>query len=494
MLDGIDLTRKLKKAEYKAAKKECELRLGELQRRCTELGIPVIVVFEGWGASGKGTLINELILPLDPRGFKVWSTLAPNEEERLRPFLWRFWTRTPPRGRWAIFDRSWNRRVLHDRFRGEVEDDTLQQAYRDIRCFERQLASDGNVIIKFFLHVSRKVQKKRFKKLQKNEATAWRVCDYDLKQNQEYDDYLAIAEEMLARTESDFAPWTVVESHDYRFGAIKVFRTVIQVLEQRIAEVEAKQEPEIIHSVDLELPAELSTSCLDGVDLSQTLDRDTYKKLLKQRQKRLLFLEHELYVRRIPLVLVYEGWDAAGKGGNIKRLTANLDPRGYEVIPVAAPNDVERQHHYLWRFWRYLPKAGHITIFDRSWYGRVMVERIEGFCSEREWKRAFREINEMEEHLVHYGTILLKFWIHIDQDEQLARFKAREENPAKQWKITEEDWRNREKWEPYKQAVDEMIMRTSSPQAPWIVVESNCKRFARIKAMDEVIAAIEARL
>ena len=216
--------------------------------------------------------------------------------------------------------------------------------------------------------------------------------------------------------------------------------------------------------------------------------------MLASRQERIEYLHHELYRQRIPMVMVYEGWDASGKGGNIRRLTEKMDPRGYEVIPTAAPNDVEKAQHYLWRFWTEFPKAGHVTIFDRSWYGRVLVERVEGFCSEKDWKRAYREINEMEENFHHFGTAIVKFWIHIDQDEQLYRFRAREENPKKQWKLHEEDWRNREKWKPYEEAVEEMFLRTHTKYAPWTIIEGNCKRYARIKALDVTIAAIEKKI
>ena len=496
MLENIDLSRKVAKAEYKQAKDATGLKLAALQRRVTELGIPVVIVFEGWSAAGKGTLINELILPLDPRGFTVHSTLPPNEEEALRPFLWRFWTHTPAKGRQAIFDRSWYRRVLTDRVQGEVKGKKLQQAFDDIRCFERQLADDGNVIIKFFLHISKKEQKRRFKKLRANPATAWRVTKEDLKAHRQYRDYVQAAEDMLAETDTDAAPWTIIESEDRRFASMKIFNAVTNALEHRIAQIEHRQaEGEVTpEPAAPALPAELNSSILDGVDLSVALQREEYQQRLKAGQKRLRELEYEIYKRRTPVVIVYQGWDAAGKGGNIRRLTQNLDPRGYEVVPIAAPNDIEKSHHYLWRFWMQLPKAGHIAIFDRSWYGRVMVERVEGFCSEGEWKRAYREINEMEHHMTNFGTVLLKFWIHIDPEEQLRRFEARKQTPHKQWKITDEDWRNREKWNDYKVAIEEMLFRTSTPYAPWTIVESNCKWYARIKVLETVCEAIEKQL
>ncbi|HUT00955.1 MAG TPA: polyphosphate:AMP phosphotransferase [Phycisphaerae bacterium] len=495
MLENIDLSRKISKAEYKEAKDATALKLAALQRRVTELGIPVIIVFEGWSAAGKGTLINDLILPLDPRGFTVHSTLPPNEEEALRPFLWRFWVNTPAKGRQAIFDRSWYWRVLQGRVNGKVKGKQLQRAFDDIRSFERQLADDGNVILKFFLHISKKAQKRRFSKLRGNPATAWRVTKNDVRAHGQYDDYLQATEEMLAETDSDVAPWTVIESEDHRFASLKIFNTVINALEHRVAQVQQERESQATPApATATMPAELNSAILDGVDLSLSLEREDYQQKLKAKQRRLRELEHQIYMRRIPVLIVYQGWDAAGKGGNIRRLTQNLDPRGYEVVPIAAPNDLEKSHHYLWRFWMQMPKAGHIAIFDRSWYGRVMVERVEGFCTEAEWKRAYREINEMEQHMTNFGTVLLKFWLNIDMDEQLRRFEARQQTPYKQWKITEEDWRNREKWDQYKVAIEEMLFRTSTPCAPWTIVESNCKWYARVKVLDTVCEAIEKRL
>jgi polyphosphate kinase 2 (PPK2 family) len=233
---------------------------------------------------------------------------------------------------------------------------------------------------------------------------------------------------------------------------------------------------------------------LDRVDLKLSLSRPKYERELGQLQRRLFELEHRLYAARIPAVIVYEGWDAAGKGGNIRRLAQGLDPRGYEVIPVAAPTPDELAHHYLWRFWRKLPKAGHIAIFDRSWYGRVLVERVEGFCSEAAWQRAYQEINEFERQLADFGTVLVKFWLHIDRDEQLRRFKDRQKNRFKQWKITDEDWRNREKWGSTEVAVIDMLQRTSTSYAPWTILEANCKLHARIKALRTVAEALERAL
>jgi polyphosphate kinase 2 (PPK2 family) len=300
---------------------------------------------------------------------------------------------------------------------------------------------------------------------------------------------------MLIETDADYAPWTVIEAHDRRFATLKIFTTVIEALQRGVAVAEGKTQP-APRSCREELQAinAFKTTALEHVNLSMSLTTEEYTSRLKKAQAMIRELEHKIYLRRAPVVIAYEGWDAAGKGGNIRRLTQNLDPRGYEVVPVAAPNDVEKAHHYLWRFWAQMPKAGHIAIFDRTWYGRVLVERVEGFCTEAEWRRAYREINGMERHLVNFGTVLLKFWLHIDPEEQLRRFREREGMPHKQWKITEEDWRNREKIDEYREAVEEMLHRTTTPYAPWTIVESNCKRYARIKVLETVCEVISKRL
>ncbi|HUV07433.1 MAG TPA: phosphate--AMP phosphotransferase [Spirochaetia bacterium] len=523
MLEALDLSKKIPKQEYKSVIAEMQTRLGELQRKARELRIPIIVVFEGWDAAGKGTLINKLMLAMDPRGFTVNPTNPPNEEERLRPFLWRFWINTPELGRIAIFDRSWYGRVLVERIDKIIPKKIRMRAFEEIKAFERQLTDSGCVIIKYFLHISMKEQRRRFKKLEANPSTSWKVAKEDWKHNRQYEKYLRVTEEMLAKTETSNAPWTLVEAHDERFATLKLFKTCIDAVEGKISQIQrtgstnrekrktkagiqAARKATAVEPASSNpgsdpggftpagLAEELSTSLLEKVDLTPALDREEYQRSLDRYQKRLREIEHEVYLKRVPVIILYEGWDAAGKGGNIRRLVQGMDPRGYEVIPIAAPNDIEKAHHYLWRFWMQIPKAGHIAIFDRSWYGRVMVERVEGFCSEEEWKLAYREINETEEQWAGFGAVLIKFWLQIDKEEQMRRFKDRQQNPYKQWKITDEDWRNREKWELYKRAVDEMLLRTSTPYAPWTIVESNCKWHARIKALKTVIQEIEKHL
>ena len=446
MLEKIDLSKKMSKKEFNTLMRELDAKLGRLQRICKEKRIPVIIAVEGFGAAGKGTMINRLIEPLDPRGFKVYTTQSETENEHYHPFLWRFWNMMPGKGRISILDRSWYRILLNDRFDGKTDAKSLATAADEINSFEKLLTDDHIVLIKFFLVISQKEQKKRLKKLAESKETAWRVTDGDWKRCEHYDEYFRLTEEALQKTDRDNAPWTIIESEDREYAAAKVISTVVKRLEDAIADADrrAKLPRASVEESAQIFPDAFRASALAGIDLSKMLTKEQYQKQLKELQKKLSRLHGELYQRRIPVVLAFEGWDAGGKGGAIKRLTQALDPRGYEVHPVSAPNDLEKSHHYLWRFWTAVPKAGHIAIFDRSWYGRVMVERLEGFCSEDEWRRAYKEINNMEECWANSGCIVLKFWMQIDKDEQERRFTERQQNPDKQWKITDEDWRNRD--------------------------------------------------
>ena len=302
---------------------------------------------------------------------------------------------------------------------------------------------------------------------------------------------------MIQKTDTDFGSWTIIEATDREYAKAKILSKVVEIFGAWLSEAERKAKAEALSE---EIPPEEETqkifgaSVLDAVDLSRSLSKTVYKKKLKELQGRMELLHSEIYRQRIPVVIGFEGWDAGGKGGAIRRLTQTMDPRGYEVVPTAAPNDFEKAHHYLWRFWNRMPAAGHVAIFDRTWYGRVLVERIEGFCTKNEWQRAYSEINRMEADLSDAGAIVLKFWMHIDKEEQERRFNERMEDPNKRWKITDEDWRNREKWNDYVKAVDEMILRTSTTYAPWVIVEGNDKYYARIRVLETVVEAIENRL
>ncbi|MDR1068731.1 MAG: polyphosphate:AMP phosphotransferase [Clostridiales Family XIII bacterium] len=495
MLEKIDLSRKLGKEEYKQVGGALRERLGALQRASRAAGLPVVIIFEGWEASGKGTLINELILPLDPRGFRVHyvhSSMDDNQNAYWPP-LRRFWNMIPPRGRVGIFSHSWYRLAL-DEAAGAPGG-----IYGDISSFERQLADDGCAIIKFFLHISKKEQRKRLNKMDADGSSKWRVSARERRENEKYDSRAKAIDEMIQHTDRDYAPWTLIEAHDKRYAVVKILSTVAKTIENRLLSPHSDrgqaQTPKEDESGELALERSiLAPSVLKNLDLNKSIPREEYEEKLPKLQERFRESQYELYKARRPMVIAFEGIDASGKGGCIKRLTQKLDPRGYQVSPTSAPNDLERAHHYLWRFWEAFPKAGHIGIYDRSWYGRVLVERVEGFAGEDEWRGAYEEINEMEDQWVRYGAIIVKFWLHIDHDVQLARFEERRDNPEKNWKITEEDWRNREKWPLYEEAAEEMMLRTSTTYAPWTIVEANDKRHARIKVLKRAVSAVRDAL
>lgn len=487
MLEKVDLNAQLDKDAYKTRMGELDARLAQLQRELREAGIPVMVVFEGWDAAGKGSLLSRIIKPFDPRGYKVHNITPPTEDDRMRPPMWRYWNRLPQQGFIAIYNHSWHRQVLEERVDNGMAGFALSSAYDRINCFERTLADGGAIIVKFFMHITKKEQAKRFKKMRKDPAFAWKVGKLERQRHKRYESYYDAVQDMLRETSGTETPWTVIAATDERWATVQIAETLMNAFEKGLA-----------HKRDgldnVTALASRTLEPLETVDLRHSLGRDAYDESLPKLQTELRRLQHLCYVHRIPVVIVYEGWDAAGKGGNIRRVIRELDPRGYEVIPIAAPQGDEKTHHYLWRFWRAFPKAGHFTIFDRSWYGRVLVERVEAFAPPRDWMRAYSEINEFEQQIVEYGAVIAKFWLHISKEEQLLRFEARQHDPAKQWKITEEDWRNRAKWDEYWEAVSDMLDRTSTAYAPWTIIEGNDKLHARIQALQTLVSRIEKAL
>ena len=461
-------------------------RLAALQREARALEIPVIIVMEGWGASGKGQLINHFIIPLDPRGFTVYTIKDENDEESRYPFLWRFITKTPAKGRIAIFDRSWYRRVLNDHIDKKVKTGRFYHDLDEINAFEKLLTDDDNLLIKFFVHISKDEQKKRLKELMDSKETAWRVSKDDLKHNKQYEQYRDVSEKIIEKTDKENAPWHLINANDISYATLRIFEILITQLEKKIAlKKEEAKSPRPI------LDRHIATNYLDSVDLSLKLEKKEYQEKLAYYQDKLEHLHNRLYLKKKPVIIVFEGWDAGGKGGAIKRLTTALDPRGYQVFSTPAPTKEELSHHYLWRFWKNFPKTGHIAIFDRSWYGRVMVEAVEGFCTQREYDRAFFEINDMEKHLVGSGITVIKFFLHISKDEQLKRFEDRRENPQKSWKLTDEDFRNREKWDDYLCTIEKMIDKTHTKIAPWHLIAGDDKRYARIEVLRIITETLE---
>ncbi len=595
MLQAVDFSLEpLPKDAYKRRHRQLTEKLVVLQQEARRAGVGLVVLFEGWNGAGKGSRISDLMYHLDARATSVHVTenldvaaarAFAGKDHGVTgyfPFMQEFWRALGPRGNITFYDRGWYtaamQQVLYNLFgalslpKGPRKPDALfdgldkwqVQAVRrhvdSIAAFERQLVDDGYVVVKFFVHMTKKGQKKRLTRLHDDPVTRWRVSEEKLARIGNYEEAYAVYDRLLEASDFAFAPWTLLNGEDKRRANIAVAETLVNAIESALgggfaaedgpapaatpatgaavapgnaAATSASAVPghaaarmgAVAGGVAAAAPAPDASvasggaaqsgaaaasaaqapassrfplaACrprLDEIDHSLTLDEQAYHQQLKSLQKRLNALENLMYQQRIPLMVMYEGWDAAGKGGNIKRVAQALDARAYTVYPSPAPTKPELLHPHLWRYWTRLPKAGHVGLYDRSWYGRVLVERVEGFATPAQWSRAYDEINEFERDLVEWGAILIKFWVEVSPEEQLRRFREREADPAKQWKITEEDWRNREKRPQYLEAVDDMFRLTSTEFAPWAVLESDDKRYARVKALEIIVAALEARL
>ena len=474
------------KDELKERLSKSKNRLYDLQMKIKERKLPVLILFEGWSAAGKGSMIGKIIKNIDPRFFKVATMSAPTEEETRRPFLYRYMKEIPEEGKFTFLDSGWMEQTAKDVLKGVLSGEDYEKRIESIKRFERQLTDNGYLVLKFFMEIDKEEQKTRMQKLLDKTDTSWRVTGFDKWQNEHYKKCEKVFDRYLKDTNLPTSPWYIIDAGNKKWAELQVLETLVSNIDTALQNQK--------HSVPIPqnvFPL-VKMPKLSEVDLSDKfIDEKEYQQKLKVLQSRLGELHNRLYRKRVPVIITYEGWDAAGKGGNIKRVTGALDPRGYEVHPIASPEPHEKARHYLWRFWTRLPKNGHIAIFDRTWYGRVMVERLEGFCSENDWKRAYNEMNEFEKELHDWGAVIIKFWVQIDKDTQLERFTERQNNPEKQWKITDEDWRNREKWDQYEMAVDEMLKKTSTTYAPWHILESVDKKYARIKALKIIIKELE---
>ncbi len=483
MFEIAELGHKVKKSEYEI--KEPELRTGLLfaQDALKEADFPVLILISGVDGAGKGDVINQLHAWFDPRYLRAYAFGEPSDEERERPEYWRFWRALPPKGQIGLYVGSWYSEPIGDRVKGRIDDADLERALVRVNTFEEALVKDGALVLKFWLHLSKPAQKQRLQELEANPATRYRVTALDKKHLKQYDKFKRVAEHTLRDTSTGDAPWIIVEASDVRYRNLTVGQHIMERINARLQQQNGTQ-PQPPHLRPIAAPeAGEQVSVLGNLDLSQHLSKPRYKRQLAKHQGELGELARRAREQKVSSIVVLEGWDAAGKGGVIRRIIPAMDARSYQIIPIAAPTDEERAHHYLWRFWRHIPRGGNVTIYDRSWYGRVLVERIEGFARPDEWMRAYSEINHFEELLTEHGIALLKFWLHIDKDEQLKRFHEREQTAFKKYKITEEDYRNRDKWDLYEQAVNDMVERTSTDYAPWHLIEANDKHFARVKAL-----------
>jgi AMP-polyphosphate phosphotransferase len=500
MFRTAELQRKLPKEAYHQQVPQLRQDLLMAQMELREADFPVIVVFAGVDGAGKSETVNKLYEWMDARWLITRAFGAPSDEERDRPEYWRFWRELPPRGRMALFLSSWYSQPILDQVHGHSGSTQFDEQLERIKRFERTLADDGALILKFWMHLSKDAQKERLRKLEKNPLLHWRISERDWRHWEMYDQFVGAAERTIMKTSTGLAPWKIIEGYDERYRSLTVATVIRDAIRFRLEEARvqgasngevAAHPPGVLAPDPAGLPP---VTILSRLDMNKTLAKAEYDASLKRYQGKLNQLQRTARDRKISTLLVFEGWDAAGKGGCIRRITAALDARDYQVIQIAAPTDEEAAHSYLWRFWRHLPRAGRVTIYDRSWYGRVLVERIEGFARPREWQRAYAEINDFEEQLVQSGIVLVKFWLHITPDEQLRRFQEREQTPYKAWKLTDEDWRNRERWVAYELAVNDVVERTSTRQEPWTLIEANDKRHARIEVLKTICERLEATL
>ncbi len=491
MFESAELGHKIDKQKYKEAVPPLRAALLDAQYELKEQGkIPVIILVSGQDGAGKGETINILYEWMDPRYISTLAFSAPTDEERQRPFMWRYWRALPPKGRIGIFAGSWYSSPIHDRIEGGMTQAQMDQRIDQINRFEQMLVNEGALVLKFWFHLTKDGQRRRLKALEKDPRTAWRVTQWNWDRLKTHDQLQEVVGHVLRLTNTPWAPWIIIEGEDDRYRSLTTGKIVLDAVRQRITD-SGRQSTPVSPPVTPNLDGR---DVISELDLSCKLTKQQYEDQLAKWQGRLAELVRDPRFKQRSVICVFEGADAAGKGGSIRRITAAMDARDYQIVPIAAPTEEERAQPYLWRFWRHVPRTGRVTIFDRSWYGRVLVERIEGFCAETDWLRAYTEINDFEHELAEAGAVVVKFWLQISKEEQLRRFKEREKVEFKRFKITDEDWRNREKWDAYNLAVCDMVDRTSTGSAPWTLVEANDKNYARVKVLRTLCQRIEAAL
>lgn len=489
MFETAEVGHAIDKETYNREAPAVRAALLQVQKELAGANLSVVIVVGGVEGAGKGEVVNLLHEWMDARGIQTHALWDSTDEEQQRPPMWRFWRVLPPRGRIGIFFGSWYTPPIIDRVFRRIDSTGLDEAISRITAFEQMLANENTLIVKFWMHLSKSAQKERLKALMADRRQRWRVTKMDRKFAKYYDRFREVDEAVLRRTSTGMAPWTIVEATDKRYRNLTVATTLLNALQARL-----RQGPAALPALPQAKPPQPkpdAVNILNRLDMSLALPEAEYADKLLKLEGKLNILTRRLSQEQRSLILVFEGPDAAGKGGAIRRLTAAMDARHYQVIATGAPTDEELAHPYLWRFWRQLPRLGRVTIYDRSWYGRVLVERIEGLCAPGDWQRAYLEINDFEEQLADFGIIVVKFWLTISPEEQLQRFQDRQTTPYKQYKLTEEDWRNRDKWDAYEAAACEMIEKTSTTQAPWVLVEANNKEWARIKVLKTVVQRLQ---
>lgn len=493
MFESAELGHKISKASYAKELPVLREALLDAQLELIRLsGFPVIILLGGVDGAGRGETVNLLNEWMDLRHIETHGMGDPTEEELQRPEMWRFWQALPPKGKIGMFLGSWYTTPILERVKGRMKSEVFENSMENIARFEKMLTDEGALILKFWMHLSKAKQEVRLRTLEKSAKTRWRVSSRDWAHFKLYDKFRKVSERAISHTSTAESPWIIVEGEDTHYRSLTVGKVILEAVRKRIDENNVAAAHKT-HVAPL-MPAIDNLHILKRLNLELKLDKKKYENLLEKYQGKLNLLMRHPQLKDISVVVVFEGNDAAGKGGSIRRVTQALDARYYQVIPVASPTEEERAQPYLWRFWRRLPRRGRVTIFDRSWYGRVLVERVESFCSAYDWMRAYGEISDFEEQMINSNTILFKFWLSISNEEQLRRFEERQSTGFKRFKITDEDWRNREKWSAYEQAVCDMVDRTSNTHAPWTLVEANDKYYARIKILKTLCERLEMQL
>lgn len=502
MFEAAEVGRTLAKEDFKRLEPEVHNLFLQLQQRLRESDKALIIIVAGVEGAGKGEVVDRLNRWFDIRDVQTHAYWDETDEELQRPRYWRFWRTLPLRGTISVMFGSWYTKPIVDTVFGKLDQAELDQELKRITELERTLSDGGNIIIKLWFHLPKAEQKKRLEDEAK--VSKFKKSPLLKKFSKSYDDFASVSERAIRLTDTGFAPWNIIEAKDPRYRDISVGNVIISQLQESLSEDSgSKSEPDadvevtqsnVVNIGEILHEKSSNVTVLDTVDLTLSLTDSEFQRQLDKQQLRLHNLAWQMHNQRRNAVMVFEGWDAGGKGSAIRRVTASMDARLYRVIQIAAPSDEEKGHHYLWRFWRHIPRAGYMTIYDRSWYGRVLVERVERFAKANEWLRSYQEINDFEEHLVNHGIALFKFWVHISKEEQLRRFKEREKDPRKQHKITEEDWRNRERWDDYKSAVNDMVAHTSTARTPWTLVSGNDKKYARIQILETICTGLENHL
>ncbi len=477
---------KLVKRKYREQTTELRKQLLLAQADLRERRVPVITLVAGVDGAGKGECVELLNAWLDPRWIRTRAFDRPTDEETERPHFWRYWRALPPRGDMALYLSAWYSLPLLQRVDGLGRQDFADRLER-IRRFERMLSDDGYVVSKIWLHLERDAQVDRFERLQSDPLRSWRVTQRDWDNCARYPQFVAAAEELIEASHTDESPWTVIDGSDVQHRNLALGNAVLSAL-RRAPEPAPRVEPTTRRAPRESQPPD------DGSPPEAGLSKREYQRELAGLQGALNQLHRSARARGVPLVAVFEGRDASGKGGAIRRVVPAFDPRCVDVVRTGPPNDEESEHHYLWRFWRRLPRAGHVTLFDRSWYGRVLVERVERLADEDSWLRAYDEINEFEHQLTEHGVVLVKFWMDVSPNEQARRFAERQRVAHKRWKFTPDDLRNRSLWDEYDAALADVLSCTDTPAAPWTVVPADDKRRARLNVLRAISERLETHL